>query len=328
MTTEHNAQALRPQGNGGVNGGPEPLEKDFTRQTGNSEPFNNSGDTYPMNDMNMGSGEALHRIRTAGSISISPELFEKIYLSPQNKVSGDLRKTFGNPTPLALLGFLLSLSPLSCDLMGWRGAGGNGAAGTGAYFFFGGMLMVLGGILEFILGNTFPFVVFTAFGAFWFSFGATLQPFYNAYGAYSPDPTNPAAGLKTSGFQSSFAFFLIFMGLLCLVFLICSLRTNVCFVVIFFTLVVGFTLLAGSYWYNAKALAMVVPDPTTLAYATRLQITSGAFLFVTSMAGWWIFFAIMLAALDFPLQIPVGDLSTLIKGASEKAKVKDAEHMA
>lgn len=43
---------------------------------------------------------ALEKIRTAGSISISPELFEKIYLSPQNKVSGDIRRTFGNPTPL------------------------------------------------------------------------------------------------------------------------------------------------------------------------------------------------------------------------------------
>lgn len=46
------------------------------------------------------SDTALRRIRTAGSISISPELFEKIYLSPQNAVKGDLRKTFGNPTPL------------------------------------------------------------------------------------------------------------------------------------------------------------------------------------------------------------------------------------
>jgi hypothetical protein len=54
---------------------------------------------YHLND-SMGSDEALRRIRTTGSLSISPELFEKIYLSPQNKVAGDLRKTFGNPTPL------------------------------------------------------------------------------------------------------------------------------------------------------------------------------------------------------------------------------------
>ena len=43
---------------------------------------------------------ALEKIRTAGSISISPELFEKIYLSPQNRVHGDIRRTFGNPTPM------------------------------------------------------------------------------------------------------------------------------------------------------------------------------------------------------------------------------------
>ena len=37
-----------------------------------------------------GNEEALNRIRTAESISISPELFEKIYLSPQNNVKGTL----------------------------------------------------------------------------------------------------------------------------------------------------------------------------------------------------------------------------------------------
>lgn len=28
----------------------------------------------------------------------------------------------------ALVGFLLAFTPLTCDLMGWRGAGGSGAA--------------------------------------------------------------------------------------------------------------------------------------------------------------------------------------------------------
>jgi len=32
------------------------------------------------------------------------------------------------------------------------------------YFFFGGLLMVIGGVLDFVLGNTFPFVVFSSFG--------------------------------------------------------------------------------------------------------------------------------------------------------------------
>lgn len=71
-----------------------PLEKDFSQNGTNG--YNNNAHL----DGDMDHGTALNRIRTAGSISISPELFEKLYLSPQNKVKGDLRKTFGNPTPL------------------------------------------------------------------------------------------------------------------------------------------------------------------------------------------------------------------------------------
>jgi uncharacterized protein len=68
--------------------------------------------------------------------------------------------------------------------------------------------MIVGGFLEFLLGNTFPFVVFMSFGAFWLSLGATLQPTYNAYGAYAPaGSSSPAAGLGTVGFNASFGMF-------------------------------------------------------------------------------------------------------------------------
>ncbi|KAK6432622.1 hypothetical protein LTR95_011203 [Oleoguttula sp. CCFEE 5521] len=301
-----NNESLQPPTHGGNRtNGSSPLEKDFS----------NGYDLHH----NMDEGEALKRIQTAGSISISPELFEKLYLSPQNKVSGDLRKTFGNPTPLCLVGFLLSLTPLSCDLMGWRGAGGSGAASTGAYFFFGGLLMILGAIGEWILGNTFPFVVFGSFGAFWLTFGATLQPFYNAYGAYSPDPSIPGEGLATTGFNASFAFFLLFMGLLCFIYFICALRTNVVFVLIFILLVPSFGCLAGAYWH----LAM---DPKS-TIVTPLLIAAGAMTFVIDMLGWYLFFGILLASLDFPFSLPVGDLSRMIKGGSEKARDK-GEHSA
>jgi succinate-acetate transporter protein len=185
--------------------------------------------------------------------------------------------------------------------------------------------MTVGGFLEFILGNTFPFVVFISFGAFWLTFASTLQPFYYAYGLYAPAGEEEAAGLATTGFNSSFAFFLVFMGVLCLIYLICSLRTNVVFVVIFFTLVLAFGLLAGTFWFNSQAYAETPANASTMAYAMRLQIAAGACVFVTSMAGWYIFFAIMLPALDFPFQIPVGDLSTMIKGYSDKVKAKEHE---
>ncbi len=56
--------------------------------------------TYDMHHDDYDRESALRRVRTAGSISISPELFEKIYLSPANRVSSNLRSTLGNPTPL------------------------------------------------------------------------------------------------------------------------------------------------------------------------------------------------------------------------------------
>jgi len=90
------------------------------------------------------------------------------------------------------------------------------------YFFFGGLLMILGALGEvsyitlahpclarilineqWIIGNTFPFVVFGSFGAFWLSFAGTLTPSFNAYGAFSTT-SNPADGLTVPTFNASF----------------------------------------------------------------------------------------------------------------------------
>lgn len=254
---------------------------------------------------------ALKRLRTAGSLSISPELFEKIYLSPKNQVSNNIRSTFGNPTPLALGGFLLSLTPLSNVLMGWRGAGGLGAAENGAYYFFGGLLMIIGSILEFILGNTFPFVVFGTFGAFWLTFAATLTPYYNAWGAYATDPSNPATGLTSPTFLASFAYFQVYMGVLCLVYLIVSIRTNIVFFLIFLLLIPAFGCLAGYFFCAAIGEVKLV-----------LLTAAGALTFVICLLGWYLFLVQLLAAVDFPLNLPVGDLSGFIKGASERMKAE------
>ncbi|KAM0801754.1 GPR1/FUN34/YaaH-class plasma membrane protein-like protein [Usnea florida] len=269
---------------------------------------------HNVSEEDVASDEAINKIRTANSVTISPELFEKIYLNPQNAVKGELRNTFANPTPLALLGFLLSLSPLSCELMGWRGAGVDGIATVGAYYFIGGFLMSLGGILEFFLGNTFSFVVFCSFGGFWFTLGSTLTPSFNAYGAYAADPNQPTQGLTSPGFHASFGFFLLFMGLMSLIYLICALRTNIVFVAIFLGLLLTFVVLTGSYWQLARG---------NIEMSQRLQVAAGAFGFLATLAGWWIFFAQMLASVDFPFQIPVGDISHLITPLSERVKQKE-----
>ena len=106
------------------------------------------------------------------------------------------------------MGFLVASAPLGCALMGWRGAGGGGAATIGVFYFFGGMLQIIGSVMEWIIGNTFPFVVFGSYGAFWLALGATLQPSYNAEAAYTSGLTGAEAATGTAEFLSSF-------GMLC-----------------------------------------------------------------------------------------------------------------
>jgi len=99
------------------------------------------------------------------------------------------------------------------------------------------------------------------------------------------------------------------MGVLSFIFLICSLRTNIVFVLIFIAATLGFCLAAGAFWTTAKGMAIG---------AILLKGTGGAF-FVAAMCGWYLLAVIMFATLDLQFlgQLPVGDLSTVIKGRSQ-----------
>lgn len=55
------------------------------------------------------------------------------------------------------------------------------------------------------------------------------------------------------------------MGLLCFVYLIGSLRTNICFFLVFLTLVFAFGLLTGAYWMIA-----LDAQSGTMTYATKI----------------------------------------------------------
>ena len=146
--------------------------------------------------------EQLRQVMSS-TMTISPDIFEKLYLQPKGQVKGDLRKTFGNPTPLALIGFVVGLMPLSIQLMGWRGSGGGAIATTTDSIWFGGMLLILGGFLEFLLGNTFPFCVFMAYGCHFLTFATTTIPWFNAVAAY----TNGASQTETPEFDAGFGKF-------------------------------------------------------------------------------------------------------------------------
>lgn len=71
------------------------------------------------------------------------------------------------------------------------------------YFFQAGILMTVGGLLEWILGNSFPAVVFTSFGTFWLSYGGVLNPSFAAFSSYAKAGEDGAEGLQTTGFNAS-----------------------------------------------------------------------------------------------------------------------------
>ncbi|KAJ6019251.1 hypothetical protein N7499_009592 [Penicillium canescens] len=168
----------------------------------------------------------MDHIRTNASVTIPSDVFEKMYLSPEIAVKGQLRKTMANPTPTGLMGFLIATTPVSCNLMGWHGSGGGGAALVGTIYIFG--------------------------GAFTFTLAITFTPSANAQGAFTANTSNAselAAGMAE--FKSSFAFFYICCAVLVVMFTICSLRTNIVFFFMFLLLGPAFICIACAYWASA-----------------------------------------------------------------------------
>ena len=107
---------------------------------------------------------------------------------------------------------------------------------------------------------------------------------------------------------------MLFMGLLSFIFLVVSIRTNIIFVVIFASLTAGFATLTGAFWQDAAG---------NTALGAKLLGVSGGVLLIGTIVGWYLLLVAMLASLDFPFTLPVGDLSYLIKSGTERSKEKE-----
>lgn len=60
---------------------------------------------------------------SSDTVTISRATFEKM-LAKKERIP--LEKRWGNPAPIALAGLVMALTPLACQLMGWRGSLMNG----------------------------------------------------------------------------------------------------------------------------------------------------------------------------------------------------------
>ncbi|KAH8703013.1 plasma membrane ammonium transporter [Talaromyces proteolyticus] len=246
-------------------------------------------------------------------LPIPRDTFEKLYLNPKLPHKGSLHKTFGNPTPIALMGFVLSALPMSCIQMGWRGAGGNGGAILPVYIFFGGLVQILGAIGEWLIGNTFSSALFFTYGTFWLVNGTSEMPFFAVGVNYSPTGNN-LEGQTTDMFYATVGFYYIFLGVLSFVYLICSIRTNMCLVLGLIILVVDVGMFCGVYFNLALG---------NYGLAGGLKVAAGALTMALCAPVGYLFIAQILEAVDFPISLPVGDLSTMILGKTQRARMAE-----
>ena len=96
--------------------------------------------------------------QTQTGVTISPELFEKLYLTPKTPHLDESYKRFANITPLGLVGFVISTFTFSMILMGWGGASGLYGE-IGIFFFVAPLLLTISFICEWIVGNFFSMMV-------------------------------------------------------------------------------------------------------------------------------------------------------------------------
>jgi uncharacterized protein len=83
---------------------------------------------------------------------------------------------YANPAPLGLSGFALTTWMLSLVNAGWF-SGDSVPLVLACAFAFGGTAQFAAGLLEAPRGNTFGFVAFCAYGAFWWTF-ALFEQFF------------------------------------------------------------------------------------------------------------------------------------------------------
>jgi succinate-acetate transporter protein len=176
-----------------------------------------------------------------------------------------------NPTPLGLCGFALTTFVLSMYNAGAvvPVTAPHGAV-MGLALFYGGLIQLLAGLLEFRIGNNFGALAFCSYGGFWLGLGSLYINSFNFLSGYSSDPSvqDKALGVFLLGWT-------IFTAAM----FISSFRTNLIIVLLFFFLTITFILLTASKFCLGDQ---------------NLQRAGGAFGILTASIAWYAAFASLL----------------------------------
>lgn len=205
--------------------------------------------------------------------------YTDLYLQPAGptKAAVSLAGVLGNPVPIGMAAFVLSITPWSNYLMGWRGTTPTSTpAIDGSLYLFGGIGLFLAGILSWIIGNTFPSVFFVSLaGYFWFE-------------AWILDPTKftppfASASSNNAQFLAGDALYYVWWAILACVFFIASFRVNASLVTLWFFFMMTQAMLAASNFWASYGT-----DSHHMRVASRFNVAAGAMAFISALAGWYI----------------------------------------
>ena len=145
-----------------------------------------------------------------------------------------------NPAPLGLMGFGMTTVLLNIHNAGFFPISSMILA---MGVFYGGLIQILAGLLEYKRGNTFATTAFTSYGAFWLTLvGLILAPKFGWAEA------TPAAFMGWYLFLWGFFTFCMFFG---------TLRGNRGLQVVFLSLTVLFFLLAVRDWTGSVVIGKI-----------------------------------------------------------------------
>ncbi|KAI8634001.1 GPR1/FUN34/yaaH family-domain-containing protein [Xylariaceae sp. FL1651] len=239
--------------------------------------------------------KSLQRLET--SVTMPPELFEKLYLTPKVPYVKNHNQRLANPTALGFAGFVIATFTFSMVLMGWGGSSGYSPI-ISIFFFVAPVTLLFSMVFEWVMGNFFSMLVMGVFAVFWLSFGLLQLPSMPLALPYATaeDPT----GMNSPAFNADVGLFLIVWGFAIFTFFIFALKISAAFALLFALFTAAVWCLAGSYFKMAAG---------DLEAVNRLHKAAGALLFVGAAIGWYITFTIMAAEMQIPINLPVRDLS-------------------
>lgn len=152
---------------------------------------------------------------------------------------------FANPSPLGLTAFGITtfiLSMFNARAMGVT----TPNVVVGMALFYGGVVQLLSGVWELLVGNTFGGTALTSYGAFWLSFAAIYLEAFGIAKAYEDDMDQ---------FHNAVGFFLLGWAMFTFMLTMCTLKSTLSFCFLFSSLTLTFILLAaGNFSNNVKVL--------------------------------------------------------------------------